>query len=54
MMAGRIVEDPFNDAESDHRLCKEGYITISTQNIDNTDYAGNSQLVACGLESDFR
>ena len=53
MMAGHIVEGSHNDALSDHRLLKQGYITISSQNIDNTDYSENARLRDCGMESDF-
>jgi len=54
MMAGTIVEDEFNDARSDHRLMKDGYITVSVQNIDNTDRKGGEELIAGGFETDFQ
>lgn len=53
MMAGHICEDTINDDLSDHRLIERGYITISSQNIDNTDYAENRRLRSLGLDKDF-
>ena len=53
MMAGHICEDSINDDLSDHRLVQRGYITISSQNIDNTDYAENRRLRSLGLDKDF-
>ena len=38
MMAGDFVEDDANDALSDHRLVKQGYVSITAHNIDDTDY----------------
>lgn len=53
MMAGHICEDEINDDLSDHRLIERGYITVSSQNIDNTDYAENRRLRSIGLDKDF-
>lgn len=53
MMAGHVEETPGNDAFSDHRLVIQGYITVTSQNIDNTDFAENARLREIGMEQDF-
>lgn len=39
VMAGDFTDDGTNVFPADHQLLHEGYITITPQNIDNTDYA---------------
>lgn len=44
MMAGDLVGDSRNTEQSDWNLLSEGYITVTIQNIDSTDYAELSRL----------
>lgn len=44
VMAGDFTDDGTNVYPSDHQLLHEGYITITPQNIDNTDYAEVGRL----------
>lgn len=37
-MAGDFTDNEGNEYPSDHLLLAEGYITVTPQNIDNTDY----------------
>lgn len=38
MMVGDFLDDPRNSDEADHRLVKDGYISIVAHNVDCTDY----------------
>lgn len=49
-MAGDMVTDPDTPENSDQILLKQGYITITPQNIDNTDAAEMDRLKALGFE----
>lgn len=52
-MAGHFVDDSMNVAGADHRMVKQGYITVVEHNIDNTDYAAITRLGSSGLNIDF-
>ena len=47
MMAGEMVEDHRNNANTDSLLLKQGYVTVSVHNIDSTDYQETDSL--CGI-----
>ncbi|HAZ74047.1 MAG TPA: 5'/3'-nucleotidase SurE [Rikenellaceae bacterium] len=47
VMAGDFTDNGDNKYPSDHLLLSEGYITITPQNIDNTDYEEIQRL--CGI-----
>ena len=49
-MVGITVSDPDTPQASDHLLLADGYITITPQNIDNTDLAEIERLRALGFE----
>lgn len=53
MMVGNFIDDARNTDEADHRLVKNGYISIVEHNFDNTDYSRKEDLKAAGLEIDF-
>ncbi|MCQ2182731.1 MAG: 5'/3'-nucleotidase SurE [Bacteroidales bacterium] len=53
MMAGHVVENSGNDENSDHRLLASGYITITPQVIDTTDFGEKERLRSLGIEKDF-
>ena len=50
MMTGYAVENPGNDAMSDHRLLKDGYVAIVAHNIYNQDFEESERLRALGME----
>ena len=49
-MVGTTVTDPDTPEASDHILLADGYITITPQNIDNTDLAEIERLRSLGFE----
>ena len=53
-MAGHFVDDSRNTPGADHRIVKEGYVTIVEHNVDNTDYQAIAQLSALGFDIDFQ
>lgn len=53
-MDGHFVYDSFNVCGDDHRMMKEGFITIVEHNVDNTDYRSFDRLKDAGLNIDFR
>ena len=52
-MVGTFVDDPDNVPGADHRLVKEGYVTVTVHNLDNTDRALAARLRESGFESGF-
>ena len=52
-MIGTFVDDAREDALADHRLMKEGYISITVHNFDNTDRRLAGVLKKAGVETDF-
>jgi 5'-nucleotidase len=44
MMVGEFEDDPRNSADADHRIVKDGYISIVAHNIDCTDIAECERL----------
>ena len=52
-MVGTFVDDPANTPEADHRLMREGYVTVTVHNFDNTDRALTGRLKEAGFEYDF-
>ena len=46
VMAGDFTDNGDNPADADHLLLKEGYVTITPENIDNTDTAELERLCA--------
>ena len=50
-MVGDMVTDHDTPQASDHLLLKEGYITITPQQLDNTDLSEVERLRALGFES---
>lgn len=38
MMVGEFLDDPANTQKADHRIVKDGYISIVAHNVDCTDY----------------
>ncbi len=53
MMVGEFVDDPRNNELADHRLLKNGYISIVAHNMYNTDEAESSRLRSAGFDIDF-
>ena len=54
MMVGEYVDDPRNTEGADHRYLAEGYISVTAQRIDKTDYAEKERLTALGFNRDFQ
>ena len=52
-MVGTFVDDPDNVPGADHHLVKEGYVTVTVHNLDNTDRALAARLRDAGFESGF-
>ncbi len=52
-MVGTFVDDPANTPTADHRMMKEGYVTVTVHNLDNTDRGLASRLKDAGFEYDF-
>ena len=52
-MVGTFVDDPDNVPGADHHLVKEGYVTVTVHNLDNTDRALTARLREAGFESGF-
>ena len=52
-MVGTFVDDPDNVPGADHRLVKEGYVTVTVHNLDNTDRDLAARLREAGFESGF-
>lgn len=52
-MVGTFVDDPANTPTADHRMMKEGYVTVTVHNLDNTDRGLASRLKNAGFEYDF-
>jgi 5'-nucleotidase len=52
-MVGTFVDDPDNVPGADHHLVKEGYVTVTVHNLDNTDRALSARLRDSGFESGF-
>jgi 5'-nucleotidase len=52
-MVGTFVDDPDNVPGADHHLVKEGYVTVTVHNLDNTDRALAKRLRDAGFESGF-
>jgi len=46
MMIGDFIDDEPETADADHRLNREGWITITPNNIDRTDFADLARLKA--------
>lgn len=52
-MIGTFVDDSKGDPGADHNLMKDGYISITVHNFDNTDRKTSAALKKAGLETDF-
>ena len=52
-MIGTFVDDSKGDPGADHNLMKDGYISITVHNFDNTDRKTSATLKKAGLETDF-
>ena len=52
-MVGTFVDDPDNVPGADHHLVKEGYVTVTVHNLDNTDRVLAARLRDAGFESGF-
>ena len=52
-MVGTFVDDPDNVPGADHHLVKEGYVTVTVHNLDNTDRVLARRLRDAGFESGF-
>ena len=46
VMAGDFVDNPGNKPDADHLLNEAGYVTITPENLDNTDYGELERLCA--------
>lgn len=46
MMVGEFLDDPQNEANADHRLIQDGYISVVAHNIDCTDYQETERLAS--------
>ena len=46
MMVGEFLDDPQNEANADHRLIQDGYISVVAHNIDCTDYEESKRLAS--------
>lgn len=44
MMVGDFEDDPHNSPAADHRIVKDGYISVVAHNIDCTDYAETERI----------
>ena len=44
MMVGDFLDDPRNNSAADHRLVKNGYISVVAHNLDCTDYEETKRL----------
>lgn len=44
MMVGEFLDDPRNPENADHRLVKEGYVSVVAHNLDCTDYQETENL----------
>ena len=53
MMTGTFIDDPTNTPLSDHRLMKEGYVSVTAHNIDTTDREETAHLEGIGINRDF-
>lgn len=53
VMTGEFVDDPCNTDTADHRLMKQGYISVTAHNIDTTDYTETGRMHAEGFDCDF-
>lgn len=53
MMVGQYVDDDENQPDADNRLLEEGFITITADNLDKTDYIENKRLIDIGFNQDF-
>lgn len=47
VMVGDFISNPGNAASADHFLLEDGWITVTPQNIDNTDFSEYDRL--CGI-----
>ncbi len=54
MMVGDFLDDPRNPSDADHRLMREGYISIVAHNVNCTDYQEVERLKSANLETDFQ
>ena len=52
-MVGTFVDDPDNVPGADHHLVKDGYVTVTVHNFDNTDRALAERLREAGFEAGF-
>lgn len=52
-MVGDMINDPDTPADSDQLMLKEGYITITPENLDDTDRSEKERLRSLGFETDF-
>jgi hypothetical protein len=53
MMVGEFVDDPQNTSRADHKVVKDGYISVVAHNIDCTDYKEYGRLEQ-EIDTDFK
>lgn len=53
MMVGEFMDDSRNPSDADHRLVKDGYVSIVAHNVDCTDYREVERLKTTDIEKDF-
>lgn len=53
MMVGQYVDDDDNQPDADNLLLEEGFITITADNLDKTDYIENKRLIDLGFNQNF-
>lgn len=54
MMVGQYVDDDENRRDADLRLIEQGFISITSDNLDKTDYIENKRLIDNGFNQDFQ
>jgi len=53
-MVGQYVDDDENRRDADLRLIEQGFISITSDNLDKTDYIENKRLIDNGFNQDFQ
>lgn len=54
IMKGFVVDDKRNTSGADHRLVKEGYVSVTVHNLYTTDFEELERLRGAGFEADFK
>ena len=53
MMVGEYVDDPDNTEGADNHYMAQGYIAITPQQVDQTNYSEKERLIRLGFQQDF-